>query len=128
MKITMTLLAASAMVSFAGAETATKTDKTECAKKCITECASKTKSKCAADCKKACCTAAVTHVNVTGMTCGGCSKKLNKALAAVKGVQVKKICHKSGCVDVVLTDGATAAQVKEVITKTGFKIAPEKKS
>ncbi|PQJ30201.1 hypothetical protein BSZ32_00540 [Rubritalea profundi] len=62
------------------------------------------------------------------MTCGGCSKKLTTALAAVKGVQVKKICHKSGCVDVVLTDGATAAQVKEVITKTGFKIAPEKKS
>lgn len=128
MKIIMTLLAASAMVSFAGAQTATKTDKTECAKKCKTECPSTAKTKCAADCKKACCTAEVTHVNVTGMTCGGCSKKLTTALAAVKGVQVKKICHKSGCVDVVLTDGATAAQVKEVITKTGFKIAPEKKS
>ena len=128
MKITMTLLAASAMVSFAGAQTATKTEKTECASKCKTECPSKAKTKCGADCKKACCTAEVTHVNVTGMTCGGCSKKLTTALAAVKGVQVKKICHKSGCVDVVLTDGATAAQVKEVITKTGFKIAPEKKS
>ena len=128
MKIITTLLAASAMVSFAGAQTAAKTEKTECAKKCQTECPSTAKTKCAADYKKACCTAEVTHVNVTGMTCGGCSKKLTTALAAVKGVQVKKICHKSGCVDVVLTDGATAAQVKEVITKTGFKIAPEKKS
>ena len=126
----MTLLAASAMVSFAGAQTEAPAKKTECETKCKTECSSKSKKKCGTDCKKACCTdkANVTHVNVTGMTCGGCSKKLTTALAAVKGVEVKKVCHKSGCVDVVLTDGATAAQVKEVITKNGFKVATEKKS
>ncbi|MEO1857138.1 MAG: heavy-metal-associated domain-containing protein [Rubritalea sp.] len=120
MKIKMTLLAATSMVSFAGAETTSPAAKTECK----TECATKSKE----DCMKACSTdkAIVTHFNVTGMTCGGCSKSLTTALTAIKGVDIKKICHKSGCVDVVLTDGATAAQVKEVITKKGFKIAPAK--
>jgi len=122
MKIKMTLLAASAMVSFAGAQSATNTAKTECASKCKIECSSEAVKECSAD------KANVTHVNVAGMTCGGCSKKLTTALAAVKGVEVKKVCHKSGCVDVVLTEGATADQVKQVIAKTGFKVAPEKKT
>ena len=128
MKIKMTLLAASAMVSFAGAQTAA--EKTECASKCKTECSSKSKKDCKTECEKKCSSAAaaVTHVNVTGMTCGGCSKKLTTALNAVEGVEVKKVCHKSGCVDVVLSNGATAEKVNEVITKSGFKVAPEKKS
>ena len=134
MKIKMTLLAASAMVSFAGAQTAA--EKAECASKCKTECSSTAKNDCKTECakdgekdgEKDCSTAAVTHVNVTGMTCGVCSKKLTTALNAVEGVEVKKVCHKSGCVDVVLSNGATAEKVNEVITKSGFKVAPEKKS
>ncbi|MFT5882304.1 MAG: copper chaperone CopZ [Crocinitomicaceae bacterium] len=121
MKTKMILLAVTMLASFAGfahADTAKAVTKKA---KCATEC-DLAKSKCPQDCKKA----SITHVNVTGMTCGGCSKKLNTALAAVKGVEVKKICHKSGSVDVVLSDGATAAQVTEVITKSGFKVAPEK--
>ena len=126
----MTLLAASAMVSFAGAQTAA--EKAECASKCKTECSSTAKNDCKTECakdgEKDCSPAAVTHVNVSGMTCGGCSKKLTTALNAVEGVEVKKVCHKSGCVDVVLSNGATAEKVNEVITKSGFKVAPEKKS
>lgn len=127
MKIKMTLLAASAMVSIAGAQAAA--NHTECETKCKTECSSKSKKGCETECKKESCSdkANITHVNVAGMTCGGCSKKLTKALTAIKGVEVKKVCHKSGCVDVVLSDGATEAQVKQAITKKGFKIVPEKK-
>lgn len=95
------------------------------AEKCETECASKTvaaKEKCESECSSV----NVAHYTVTGMTCGGCSKKLTSALAAVKGVEVKKVCHKSGHVDVVLGEGATSKQVEEVITQKGFKIAPAK--
>lgn len=127
------------------------TKKTECATKCKTkvcdsECS--TKGECKTKCKEACtktevamkkcgtkcdskkeCTSKtnITHFKVSGMTCGGCSKKLTSALAAVKGVEVKKVCHKSGCVDVILSKGATAAQVKKIIIKSGFKITPKKK-
>lgn len=143
MKIKMILLALTSMVSFAGAQAATETAtskcKTACDKKakaeCATKCSTKEAKECATKCKtecdsakKECATKAnVTHYNVSGMTCGGCSKKLTTALSAVKGVEVKKVCHKSGCVDVVLSEGATAEQVQQVITKTGFKITPEKK-
>jgi len=138
------------LVSFAGfaqaqADTAkAATEKSKCSACCTKECCAKkekcktacktkcnvAKSDCKKECKKECSSkkANVTHINVAGMTCGACSKKLTTALAAVKGVEVKKVCHKSGCVDVVLTEGATETQVKEVIAKTGFKVAPEKKT
>ncbi|MFC4995019.1 heavy-metal-associated domain-containing protein [Rubritalea tangerina] len=133
MKIKMTLLAASAMVSFAGIAQA---EQCATSKKCKTACDSQKAAACEEKCETECAdkcdsekavAANTTHFNVSGMTCGGCSKKLTTALAAVKGVKVKKVCHKSGCVDVVLSDGATADQVKETITKAGFKITPEQK-
>lgn len=166
MKIKTTLLALSAMLSFAGfaqagATCATKCSskaeaKTECATKCATkcaktamakkECATKcakktvcatkcaTKEECATKCKSACVKTEaakaamnVTHFNVSGMTCGGCSKALTTKLNAIEGVSVKKVCHKSGSVDVVLSEKATAEQVKAAITAKGFKIVTPKK-
>jgi copper chaperone CopZ len=70
---------------------------------------------------------AVTTYTVSGMTCNSCSTKLNKALTAVEGVEVKKVCHKSGAVNVVLSEGATAKQVEDAIAKSGYKIVPAKK-
>ncbi len=106
--------------------------KGQCATKCKEAC-TKTEvamNKCGTKCdsKKKCASKTnITHFKVSGMTCGSCSKKLTSALAAVKGVEVKKVCHKSGCVDVVLSKGTTAAQVKKTIIKSGFKITPKKK-
>lgn len=34
---------------------------------------------------------------VSGMTCGGCSSAITKKLAALDGVKVDGVCHKSGC-------------------------------
>ena len=141
MKLQMTFLTVAALMTasvFAG-NCATK----KCATETKSECASKAKSECATkcddakedcdiacekDCETECDKAEVTHYNVTGMTCTSCSKKLNSALSAVEGVTVKKICHKSGCVDVVLGEGATAKQVEDVITKAGYKIVPAEQS
>ena len=132
----------------------TVSTKTECATKCATKCAKTeaaraaamtvstkeicatkcaTKEECATKCKTACAKTEaaamnVAHFNVSGMTCGGCSKALTTKLNALEGVSVKKVCHKSGSVDVVLSEKATAEQVKAAITAKGFKIvAPAKK-
>lgn len=61
-------------------------------------------------------------VSVSGMTCGNCSGKLSKALEAVAGVTVQKVCHKSGHVDVVISGKASRKQVEETIVKTGYKV------
>ena len=132
MKLQITILAVASLftASAYAHNCSSKCDKTKAASACATKCET-AKEKCDVakkDCETKCDKAAVTHYTVTGMTCGGCTKKLNTALATVKGVEVKKICHKSGCVDVVLSDGATAKQVEDVITKTGYKIVPAKKS
>ena len=95
------------------------TSKEKCAKKCNSKKITK-KKKCDSECHAV----KVTRYKVSGMKCGGCSKKLTKALTAVKGVEVKKICHKSGCVDVVIGEGTTSKQVENIITKSGFKITP----
>ncbi len=46
------------------------------------------------------------HLNVTGMTCGGCISKVTQALKAVKGVQQ---------VDVSLTAGEATVQFDELL-------------
>ena len=91
-------------------------------KKCATKCATKTKAACAEACKsgkcdaktKAACAEACkagkcdataktcqglerAYYVVSGMTCEGCSGAVTKKLAAIDGVTVKKVCHKSGC-------------------------------
>ena len=60
--------------------------------------------------------------DVKGMTCGGCSGKVSKALAKVEGVSVDKVCHKSGKACVTF-DPAKVSQDKVVaaIDGTGFK-------
>ena len=128
-----------AKTAAAKAAAMTVSTKEECATKCATKtvCATKCASKeeCATKCKSACvkteaakAAMTVTHFNVSGMTCGGCSKALTTKLNALEGVSVKKVCHKSGCVDVVLSEKATAEQVKAAITAKGFKIVSPKKS
>ena len=47
------------------------------------------------------------HMNVTGMTCGGCTSKVSQALKAVAGV---------GDVDVSLTEGEATVQYDEHLT------------
>lgn len=63
------------------------------------------------------------NLNVTGMTCSACSDKLTKELAATEGVTVKKVCHKSGNVCVVV-DGekANEEKVKATVAKAGFQV------
>jgi len=61
---------------------------------------------------------------VEGMSCGGCSSRLEKALLEIPGVTDVKASHETGDVRVT-TDGAAVprAALETVIEETGFDIA-----
>ena len=68
-------------------------------------------------------------IPVTGMTCGGCTKKVTTALKAIEGCQVTKVCHKSGHAVVTIdTAKISKQQIVEAINKTGFKAQETKKA
>lgn len=61
---------------------------------------------------------------VNGMTCGGCSGKVSKALASLKGVSNSSVCHKSNKAVVTFDPSKTCAtSVTKAINNTGFKVA-----
>ncbi len=62
-------------------------------------------------------------LKVSGMTCAGCEGKISKALTAIPGTTVSKVCHKSGCAEVVF-DGQKESHDKIVaaIKGVGFKV------
>lgn len=119
---TLTSLSILGLSSFASAATDGKVcDKTVAkAGKCAT--------KCDTDCDTDCDMPSANYV-VTGMTCGACSGKVKKTLAAVDGVTVKKVCHKSGNVMVSYDPAKTdKSKVQAALATTGFKVAGEKLS
>jgi len=62
------------------------------------------------------------NIPVTGMTCGGCSKKVTTALEAIEGCTISKVCHKSGHAEVTIDTAKTSkAKVIDAINATGFK-------
>lgn len=63
-------------------------------------------------------------IPVSGMTCGGCSGKVTRALAALDGVSDSAVCHKSGKAVVTFDPSKTCSKtVAKTIEKTGFKTA-----
>ena len=68
-------------------------------------------------------------IPVSGMTCGGCTKKVTTALNAVEGCKVGSVCHKSGHATLTIDPAKTSeAKIIEAINATGFKVAKEEKA
>ena len=63
-------------------------------------------------------------LNIKGMKCGGCQKRVEDALSALPGVSSVKVDLKRGEVQVAY-DGAstTPDQIKKKITETGYQVA-----
>lgn len=60
---------------------------------------------------------------VTGMSCGGCAKKISSALTKVAGVISAQVSAESGEATVTFQkDKVSEAQLRETIEKTGYKI------
>ena len=63
---------------------------------------------------------------VSGMTCVSCADKVKTSLVSVDGVQVNKVCHKSGHVAVSFDEKKTdKAAVLTALKSTGFEVAGE---
>ncbi|MFT5634328.1 MAG: copper ion binding protein [Rubritalea sp.] len=117
---TLTALSILGLTSFANAaDTSSKT----CDK------GAKKATACASECSKYDCDMELVNTKtfiVTGMTCTSCSNKVKTTLAAVEGVSVKKVCHKSGKVMVKFDEAKTdQSKVMTAISSTGFKVAGE---
>lgn len=64
------------------------------------------------------------HFDVSGMTCGGCEGKVKAALTKLDGVQVDKVCHKSGAADVTFDASKVSEEdIAKAINGTGFKVS-----
>ena len=63
-------------------------------------------------------------LNVAGMTCDGCSTKVNKALTALKGVtKVDEVCHESGHAVVTINPlKIKKEKLVAAITDSGFNV------
>jgi mercuric transport protein len=66
-------------------------------------------------------------IKVEGMHCGGCSSSVTKALKATEGVEDAQVDFQKGEAVVKYDDQkVTVAKLREVISKTGFKVVEDK--
>ncbi|WP_025841805.1 heavy-metal-associated domain-containing protein [Asaia platycodi] len=63
------------------------------------------------------------HFRVEGMSCGGCSSKLEKNLTEVPGVEAVRASHETGMVDVTLgAQPVPKSVIETVIEESGFDV------
>ncbi|MBN8540159.1 MAG: heavy-metal-associated domain-containing protein [Deltaproteobacteria bacterium] len=66
-------------------------------------------------------------VKITGMTCGDCTSKVEKELAALKGIDTKSISVElegnHAILKVKKNDKKTQAAIKAAVEKAGYKVA-----
>jgi len=64
-------------------------------------------------------------LRVTGMTCGACEQRIQKALARVEGVVQSVADHRAERVRVMFDPGQTSqAAVRSCIEHAGYTVAP----
>jgi len=61
------------------------------------------------------------HLMVTGMTCGGCTSKVSRALNALSGVEDAKVSLADGYATVRFNEQLTSVkQLKSAVTNAGY--------
>ena len=63
-----------------------------------------------------------TILNVEGMVCGGCEKRVENALGDIKGIKKVKANHEDGTVKMESKKEIDMNVVKEKIENLGFKV------
>lgn len=61
-------------------------------------------------------------VEVVGMTCGGCSARLEKVLMEKSGIVSAEVDHEYGRAIIHTDDSVTADDIREIVQSTGFDI------
>lgn len=62
------------------------------------------------------------NLNVEGLMCGGCEKRVETAIGNMKEVKKVKANHKDGTIKIVLKGEIEESKIKEVIDDLGFKV------
>ena len=61
-------------------------------------------------------------INITGMMCGHCSGRVQKALMAVEGVTSAEVSHETGTAVVEAADTVTDAILTDTVVNAGYKV------
>lgn len=61
-------------------------------------------------------------LNVEGMACGGCEKRIQNALSKVDGVKKVVANHATGKVNLTLDDSLDEKTIEDIISKLGFEV------
>lgn len=61
-------------------------------------------------------------LNVEGMACGGCEKRIQNALSKVDGVKEVVANHANGKVNLTLDDSLDEKTIEDIISKLGFEV------
>jgi copper chaperone CopZ len=64
-----------------------------------------------------------TTVNVSGMTCGGCARKIDTALRGIEGVRDVSLHYPDPTLGVLHGAGVSAAEIRDAITALGFEVS-----
>ena len=65
----------------------------------------------------------ITHtLNIMGMSCGGCSGRVTKALTGTPGVISADISHTSNSGVVITTESLSTQDVMNIISRTGYDV------
>jgi copper chaperone CopZ len=64
-----------------------------------------------------------TTLRVTGMSCGGCSSSIGRALSRLDGIEKAEADHVKGSADVVFNEKTISKEkIIETIEKLGYKV------
>lgn len=61
-------------------------------------------------------------INVEGMVCGGCEKRVQNALSEIDGIESVIANHTDGTVKIILNSEIDASIIKETIEDLGFEV------
>lgn len=64
------------------------------------------------------------HLNIDGMTCGGCSGRVSRVLHAMEGVEAADIDHVQGRGVVQVGAGVSLQSIVATVEATGFACHP----
>lgn len=65
------------------------------------------------------------EINVKGMVCGGCEKRVRSAVSSIEGVENVIANHETGKVDVAYKDNIDVQAIKEKIEDIGFEVVED---
>ena len=64
-----------------------------------------------------------TILNISGMTCAGCARKIDTALRNLDGVRDVSLHYPDPTLGVLHADAVSAAAIREAVTALGFVVA-----